>query len=162
MSRLGESRHPNTSSKGCVIAIHCSGLSLSITWRCHSPSVSDIRTHSLVLAPSISPLFTHLLPCAQHCCFTPVTEASAMSSQGPVRSLWLWQMSPGTCSKRVNWITPHTSLSDCRTKSQRLFQQPSTAGQPSGLPCFLLWAIKGSTWLPFGDFLLVEPSNQCL
>ena len=58
-----------------------------------------------------------------------------MSSQGPVRSCWPWQMSPGTCGKRLHSITPRASLGGCRTKSHGLAPHSRTAGQPSGLPC---------------------------
>jgi len=68
-----------------------------------------------------------------------------VSSQGPVTSLWPWQTSPGTCSKRVHSVTPRASLGGCRTKSHRPSPHSSTAGQPSGLLCFLPWQIKGST-----------------
>lgn len=83
----------------------------------------------------------HLLSCAQHQCFMPVTEVLSVSSQGPTRFLWPWYTSPGTYGKRVH-ITSCTSLGGCRIKFHRLFPCASIAGQPSGLPQFLLWHIE--------------------
>ena len=60
-----------------------------------------------------------------------------MPSQGPVGSLWLWQTPLGTYSKRVRLGTPHASMGGCRTKCHRPSPHSSSAGQPSGLPCFL-------------------------
>jgi len=108
--------------------------------------------------PTPSP---QLLPWARHWCFPPGTEASAMSSQGPVRSLWPGQTSPGTYGKRVRWMTHRASLGGCRTKSCGLSPHPSTAGQPLGLPCFLPWGIKGSTWLTLEGLLpSLSPSQM--
>jgi len=78
--------------------------------------------------PTPSP---HLLSCAQHRCLMPDTEVSAMTSQGPIRSLWPGQTSPGTYGKRVCWVTPCASLGGCRTKSRGLCPHPSTAGSPA-------------------------------
>ena len=83
-----------------------------------------------------------------------------MSSQGPVMLLWLGQTSPGTYGKRVHSLTPRASLGGFRTKSHRLSPHPGTAGQPSGLPCFLPWGVKGSTWLALVGFLLSFSPSQ--
>lgn len=95
--------------------------------------VSSVTTLPL---PTPSP---HLLSCARLQCFTLVTEALAASPQGPVRSLWLWEASPGTYGKRVHSVAPHAPLRGCKTKSHKLSSQPSPAGQQSGLPSFLPW-----------------------
>ena len=73
---------------------------------------------------------------------------------GPVRTLWLWQTSPGTYDKKVHSVTPRASLAVCRIKAHRSSADSSTAGQPSGLPCFLPRAVKGSTWLALAALLL--------
>ena len=94
---------------------------------CHNPSFGDISVHpsvtsqwailahgtrpssaaapaqpSGVTAASLPTPSPHLFSCARHRCFTPVTEASAGSSQGPVGSLWPRQTSPGTYGQRVH------------------------------------------------------------
>ena len=152
---------------------------------CHNPSFGDISVHpsvtsqwailahgtrpssaaapaqpSGVTAASLPTPSPHLFSCARHRCFTPVTEASAGSSQGPVGSLWPRQTSPGTYGQRVHSLTPRASLGGCRTKSHRLSPQPSTAGQPSGLPCFFPRGIPGSAWLALAGLLLSFSPSQ--
>ena len=66
----------------------------SITWERHDgPSSPAALAH--VSGITAMPLSTpsHLLSDAQHQCSTPVTEASATSSRGPIRSLWLADIS---------------------------------------------------------------------
>ena len=102
----------------------------------------------------------HLLSCARHWCFVPVAEVLAVSSQGPIRFLWLWYPSRGIYGKRVCFITSRASLGGYRTKSHRLSPHPSTAGQPSGLPRFLPRGVTGSTWLALGDLVLATGESK--
>lgn len=67
----------------------------------HSPSSTEAppRVSGVATEPLPTP-FPHLLSCAWHRCFTPVTEASAVSYQGPIRLLCSGQASPGPYGKR--------------------------------------------------------------
>ena len=120
---------------------------------CPSSAVTPAQASGVTARPLPTPS-PHLLSCARRRCFTPVTEASDVSSQGPVGSLWPRQTSPGTYGHRVHSLTPRASLGGSRTKSHRLCPHPSTAGQPSGLPCFLPRGVPGSACLALAGLLL--------
>lgn len=98
-----------------------------MAWTCHSPSLGNIRTHRSATSPSmaqgrhngssspaalphVSIITTTLHPPALVLCSASVLHASPRGlghvSWGPVRSLWPWLTSPGTCRKRVPSITP--------------------------------------------------------
>jgi len=99
------------------------------------PGITAAPAHAsgVTTMPQAAPS-PHLLPWARHWCFLPGTEASAISSQGPVRSLWPGQTSPGTYGTRVHWVTARASLGGCRTKSRGSPHSPALLASPRGSP----------------------------
>lgn len=76
----------------------------------------------------------HLLSCAQHQCFMPVTEVLSVSSQGPTRFLWPWYTSPGTYGKWVHMITSCTSLEAAGQSSTGSSHVPALLASPLASP----------------------------
>ena len=72
---------------------------------------------------------------------------------------------PGADVSRHIWPEGSLGNTSClpgglQDKVPRVSPHPSTAGQPSGLPCFLLWGIKGSAWLTLAGLLPSLSPNQ--